>query len=155
MNGQLGAPETDPQPRHGDPIRGAAGCRCARSTPTEWQALVDKGKADGTVHAEEVTLVLRDVELNPEVLAKVQVELSGLGIVIDESLDDDRRRRRCRRRSDADRGLGSRADRRRHRRDRAGASSAATGPGQRCRGAISCPATAFACTSARSDRSTC
>ena len=54
----------------------------------EWQALVDKGKAEGTVHAEDVTLVLRDVELNPDVLAHVKVELSGLGIVIDESLDE-------------------------------------------------------------------
>ena len=39
----------------------------------EWQALVEKGRAHGSVHAEDVTMVLRHVELTGDVLDRVKV----------------------------------------------------------------------------------
>ncbi len=54
----------------------------------EWSGLLWKGRQAGNVHAEEVALVLRDVELTGDVLATVRHALTDAGIAIDEALDD-------------------------------------------------------------------
>jgi RNA polymerase primary sigma factor len=55
----------------------------------EWSALVEQGKASGGVHADDVAHVLRHVELTGDVLVTVHTELTTVGIVIDETIDDD------------------------------------------------------------------
>jgi len=54
----------------------------------EWNGLLEKGRQAGNVHAEEVALVLRDVELTGDVLATVRHALTDAGIAIDETVDD-------------------------------------------------------------------
>jgi RNA polymerase primary sigma factor len=56
--------------------------------PEEWETLLDRGRARGVLHAEEITHVLRKVELSGDVLSQVQVELAAQRITIDEDLDD-------------------------------------------------------------------
>jgi RNA polymerase primary sigma factor len=53
----------------------------------EWNGLVVKGRQTGNVHAEEVALVLRDVELTGDVLDTVRDALHDQGIDIDESVE--------------------------------------------------------------------
>ena len=53
----------------------------------EWAELTERGLVNGTVHAEEVALVLRDVELSGEVLAKTRRVLHDAGIQLDEAID--------------------------------------------------------------------
>ena len=56
----------------------------------EWNVLLVKGREHGgNVHAEEVALVLRDVELTGDVLDTVRDALHDHGIDIDESLETD------------------------------------------------------------------
>ncbi len=55
----------------------------------EWSALVEKGRVNGEVHADQVAHVLRHVELTGDVLVVVHAELTTVGIVIDETVDDD------------------------------------------------------------------
>ena len=56
----------------------------------EWNGLVVKGREHGgNVHAEEVALVLRDVELTGDVLDSVRDALHHAGIDIDETVDVD------------------------------------------------------------------
>lgn len=55
----------------------------------EWDALVERGRANGEVHADQVSHVLRHVELNEMVLTDVQLAFSGAGIAIDDKLDPD------------------------------------------------------------------
>jgi len=55
----------------------------------EWAELTNRGRAEGKVHAEDVALVLRNVELTGDVLAAAQEALSGAGISIDEEVDPD------------------------------------------------------------------
>ena len=55
----------------------------------EWHVLIERGRQQGNVHAEEVALVLRDVELTGDVLATVRHALTDQGIDIDETLPDD------------------------------------------------------------------
>ena len=56
----------------------------------EWNGLVVKGREHGgNVHAEEVALVLRDVELTGDVLDTVRDALHHEGIDIDESVETD------------------------------------------------------------------
>ena len=55
----------------------------------EWDALVERGRANGEVHADQVSHVLRHVELNETVLTDVQLAFSGAGIAIDDKLDPD------------------------------------------------------------------
>ena len=55
--------------------------------PAEWYDLVLKGRANGTLHADEVAAVLRHVELTVEVLAQVGARLHALGIGIDDTVD--------------------------------------------------------------------
>jgi RNA polymerase primary sigma factor len=54
----------------------------------EWHSLLVRGRARGVLHADEITHVLRMVELNGDVLAAVQVELAAERITIDDTIDD-------------------------------------------------------------------
>ena len=54
----------------------------------EWQAMVARGAAKGQLLADEVTHVLRKVELTPDVIVGVKTTLESVGIVIDEGVDD-------------------------------------------------------------------
>ncbi|MEZ5272252.1 MAG: RNA polymerase sigma factor RpoD [Ilumatobacteraceae bacterium] len=49
----------------------------------EWQQMLARGSAAGTLHAEEIAHVLRRVELTGDVLAEVQQHLSAKGITIE------------------------------------------------------------------------
>jgi len=53
----------------------------------EWEDLVDRGRESGGVHAEDVTHVLRHVELTGDVLTEVQSAMAVHGITIDEAVD--------------------------------------------------------------------
>ncbi len=55
----------------------------------EWNKLVELGRQSGEVHAEDVTLVLRHVELTGDVLTDVQSKMAEHGITIDEAVDID------------------------------------------------------------------
>ena len=46
----------------------------------EWEKLVAKGRESGEVHAEDVTHVLRHVELTGDVLVDVQSKMAEHGI---------------------------------------------------------------------------
>jgi RNA polymerase primary sigma factor len=54
----------------------------------EWQSLLARGDARGVLHADEITHVLRAVELTGDVLADIQQAIVGRGIRIDEGLDE-------------------------------------------------------------------
>ena len=54
----------------------------------EWADLIERGRVRGVLHAEEITHVLRKVELSGDVLAAVQVELAAQRITIDETIDE-------------------------------------------------------------------
>jgi RNA polymerase primary sigma factor len=56
--------------------------------PGEWSELIERGRARGVLHAEEITHVLRKVELSGDVLAAVQIELAAQQITIDETVDE-------------------------------------------------------------------
>ncbi len=53
----------------------------------EWEALVGRGRKSGSVHAEDLTHVLRHVELTGDVLTEVQSAMAVHGITIDEAVD--------------------------------------------------------------------
>ena len=55
--------------------------------PHEWIELVTRGRAEGVVHAEAVTHVLRNVELTSEVLTSVRATLLDYSITIDEAVE--------------------------------------------------------------------
>ncbi|CAN5831585.1 RNA polymerase sigma factor [soil metagenome] len=57
--------------------------------PAEWDALLARGRQQGSVHAEQVTLVLRDVELTGDVLDRVKETLREAHISLDEAVDAD------------------------------------------------------------------
>ena len=52
----------------------------------EWDALIERGRVSGAVHAEDVTHVFRDVELTGDVLADIQQAMSAFGITIDDAV---------------------------------------------------------------------
>ena len=54
----------------------------------EWTDLLARGRTRGVLHAEEITHVLRQVELSGDVLSTVQVELAAQRITIDETIDE-------------------------------------------------------------------
>ena len=54
----------------------------------EWQTMVARGTAKGVLHADQIAHVLRKVELTGDVLVDVQATLTGLGIAIDDRIDD-------------------------------------------------------------------
>lgn len=78
-----GTPKSDDQGADGSdaspPVLGVA--------EAEWDQLVERGKVVGEVHAEEVTHVLRHVELTGDVLTEVQTSLAGQGIAIDDAVE--------------------------------------------------------------------
>src|SRR3954452_14996613 len=53
----------------------------------EWQSLLERGRQQGSVHAEQVTHVLRHVELTGDVLETVAYSLNQAGISLDETVD--------------------------------------------------------------------
>ena len=53
----------------------------------EWDELVGRGRHSGAVHAEDVTHVLRHIELSSDVLAEVQARMADEGIEIDDDVD--------------------------------------------------------------------
>ncbi len=55
----------------------------------EWDKLVERGRTTGEVHADQVSHVLRHVELSETVLTDVHEVMAGAGITIDDKLDDD------------------------------------------------------------------
>ena len=55
----------------------------------EWDKLVERGRSTGEVHADQVSHVLRHVELSETVLTDVHDAMAGAGIAIDDKLDDD------------------------------------------------------------------
>jgi RNA polymerase primary sigma factor len=55
----------------------------------EWAELTDRGRAEGHVHAEDVALVLRNVELTGDVLTATTEALEHEGISIDDSIEND------------------------------------------------------------------
>jgi RNA polymerase primary sigma factor len=54
----------------------------------EWRALLEHGRHQGRIHAEQVTHVLRDVELTGEVLDTVRHICEDEGITLDETVDE-------------------------------------------------------------------
>jgi RNA polymerase primary sigma factor len=54
----------------------------------EWRELIERGREQGNVHAEDVALVLREVELTGDVLDQVQHVLADEGIELDETIDE-------------------------------------------------------------------
>ncbi len=54
----------------------------------DWAALVERGRLAGALHAEDVTLIMRDVELSEEAITAVRVALALAGIALDEHLDE-------------------------------------------------------------------
>jgi RNA polymerase primary sigma factor len=55
----------------------------------EWGKLVERGLSNGEVHADQVSHVLRHVELSETVLTDVHDVMAGAGITIDDKLDHD------------------------------------------------------------------
>ncbi len=55
----------------------------------EWSKLVERGRTNGEVHADQVSHVLRHVELSESVLTDVHAAMASAGIAIDDKLDDD------------------------------------------------------------------
>jgi RNA polymerase primary sigma factor len=55
----------------------------------EWQSLLERGRRQGSVHAEQVTHVLRHVELTGDVLDSVTHTLTEEGISLDETVDNE------------------------------------------------------------------
>jgi hypothetical protein len=53
----------------------------------EWEDLLARGRESGGLHAEDVTRVLRHVELTGDVLAVVKITMESEGIVIDEAVE--------------------------------------------------------------------
>jgi RNA polymerase primary sigma factor len=54
----------------------------------EWSDLVLSGRAEGVVDADDVTRVLRNVELTGDCITTVQSALAAEGIEVDESIDE-------------------------------------------------------------------
>ena len=55
----------------------------------EWGELLVRGHASGEVHAEQLTHVLRHVELTGDVLEHVQAVMAEEGIRIDDAVDSE------------------------------------------------------------------
>jgi RNA polymerase primary sigma factor len=73
----------------GDPTRGSSSAPFLGVEAKEWDKLVAKGRESGEVHAEDVTHVLRHVELTGDVLTDVQSKMAEHGITIDDAVDSD------------------------------------------------------------------
>ena len=53
----------------------------------EWQQLIQRGSKSGLLHAEEIALVMRHVELTGDLLTEITQQLAGVGIVIDDEVE--------------------------------------------------------------------
>ena len=81
--------------RPADPAEGVAPADSAGSTRVpamgiehgEWGRLLAQGREAGEIHADQVSHVLRHVELSESVLAEVQAAISSEGITIDEEVE--------------------------------------------------------------------
>jgi RNA polymerase primary sigma factor len=56
---------------------------------SEWDVLVERGRADGELHADDIAHVLRDVELTGDALHAVHAALGAAGIRVDDTVNDD------------------------------------------------------------------
>ena len=56
---------------------------------SEWEVLVERGRADGELHADDIAHVLRDVELTGDALHAVHAALTEAGIRVDDTVQDD------------------------------------------------------------------
>ena len=54
----------------------------------EWRALLERGRTAGSVHADQIAHVLRDVELTPEVFIIIHQRIADEGIVIETGLEE-------------------------------------------------------------------
>ncbi|MET0144551.1 MAG: RNA polymerase sigma factor RpoD [Ilumatobacteraceae bacterium] len=54
----------------------------------EWASLLERGRQQGSVHAEQVTHVMRHVELTGDVLDTITQTLAEAGISLDETVDE-------------------------------------------------------------------
>ena len=71
----------------GDVTESVSGAPFLGVEAKEWEKLVAKGRESGEVHAEDVTHVLRHVELTGDVLADVQSKMAEHGIAIDDAVE--------------------------------------------------------------------
>jgi len=55
--------------------------------PSEWNSLLERGQIAGVLDAEDITHVLRTVELTGDVLEGVQQAVAARNIRIDEAVD--------------------------------------------------------------------
>ena len=55
--------------------------------PGEWQQLVARGSQVGLLHAEEITHVVRDLELTGDILTVITERLGSVGITIDDAVE--------------------------------------------------------------------
>ena len=56
---------------------------------SEWDVLVERGRADGELHADDVAHVLREAELTGDALHAVHAALTAAGIRVDDTVSDD------------------------------------------------------------------
>ena len=56
--------------------------------PMEWETLLERGRARGVLHADEIAIVLKRVELSGDVLSAMHAEFAANHIRIDETVDD-------------------------------------------------------------------
>ncbi|MFZ4812327.1 MAG: RNA polymerase sigma factor RpoD [Ilumatobacteraceae bacterium] len=54
----------------------------------EWRSLLARGRVQGILHADEIAVVLRGVELSGDVLSQVHEQLAAQHIAIDDTVDD-------------------------------------------------------------------
>jgi len=71
----------------GDPTESVSAAPFLGVEAKEWDKLVAKGRQSGEVHAEDVTHVLRHVELTGDVLVDVQSKMAEHGITIDDAVE--------------------------------------------------------------------
>ena len=131
---------------------GRAHRACSASTPSSGTSLIERGRQQGSIHAEQVTHVLRHVELTGDVLARSST-LTEAGHLASTSASTRPTWPTTRRR--AAHRPGRLDDERRRRRAPAQPPPAPPRPQGRRRGPRAARPTACACTCARSARSTC
>jgi RNA polymerase primary sigma factor len=68
-------------------VPGPSGAPFDEVDSDEWETLVDRGREHGNVHAEDLTHVLRHVELTGDVLLEVHQAMADHGITIDTAVD--------------------------------------------------------------------
>ncbi|WP_394938812.1 RNA polymerase sigma factor RpoD [uncultured Ilumatobacter sp.] len=71
----------------GDPTESVSAAPFLGVEAKEWDKLVAKGRESGEVHAEDVTHVLRHVELTGDVIVDVQSKMAEHGIIIDDAVE--------------------------------------------------------------------